>query len=69
MTKVNIYIEDSLSCEDPENITEFKNLHVDITHDKVLFKKMIQHIVKSISDTMINFVNVSLICENIELFT
>lgn len=31
MTKVNINIIDAISYDDPENISEFRNLHMDIT--------------------------------------
>ncbi len=69
MTKVNINIIDSISYDDPENVSEFRNLNMDITQEKVLFTKMLQQIVKSINDMMANFVNVTLISEDISLFT
>jgi hypothetical protein len=69
MTKVNINIIDSISYDDPENVSEFRNLNIDITQSKVLFTKMLQQIVKSINDMMTNFVNVTLISEDIRLFT
>ena len=32
VTKVNINILDAVSYDDPDNVSEFKNLHVDITN-------------------------------------